>query len=181
MTNKEYFYWTLYQVLNDDGINYLTFIPIGDYKFNLDFKADGGTYPIKEILFNEGIDISFLDNVNIKVGSVISGKFNVTNIFNTVFSNNIGLGNAMVFGFSEESGLKNKYIVVGGVGNAKDFGINQKTKFNVKESISFYVRNGNSFEINWTTELSNAYAMDMKVALIIVYLGVRSLEFGVYH
>ena len=82
----------------------------------------------------------------------------------------------MVFGFSEESGLKNKYIVVGGVGNAKDFGINQKTRFNVRESISFYVRNGNSFEINWTTELSNAYAMDMKVASAINTLLTTLIE-----
>lgn len=164
MTNKEYFYYTLYQVLSDDGILYLEFIPVADWKFLTTFNQEMGCYPIEKILFNKKIDLTITNSADIDLANIIKGKFNVNNVFDTLFSADIDVNNAMVFSFDESSGLKNKYIVVGGIANAKDFKFNQKTKFNVNESISFYVKNGNSFEINWSTELSNAYESNMTVA-----------------
>ena len=164
MTNKEYFYYTLYQVLSDDGILYLEFIPVADWKFLTTFNQEMGCYPIEKILFNHNVDLTISDTFDIKVAGLIKGKFNVNNIFNSVLNADIGIGGSIMFAFDESSGLKNKYIVVGGIADAKDFKFNQKTKFNVNESISFYVKNGNSFEINWTTELSNAYESNMAVA-----------------
>lgn len=164
MTNKEYFYYTLYQVLSDDGILYLEFIPVADYKFLTTFNQEMGCYPIEKILFNKKIDFTITNSADIELANIIKGKFNVNNIFNSVLNADIGISGSIMFAFDESSGLKNKYIVVGGIANAKDFKFNNKTKFNVNESISFYVKNGNSFEINWSTELSNAYESNMSVA-----------------
>lgn len=164
MTNKEYFYYTLYQVLSDDGILYLDFIPEADWKFLTTFNQEMGTYPILKMNTHPYWNTNFVESVNAVVGNIISGEFNVNYIINSVLNADIGIGGSIMFAFDESSGLKNKYIVVGGIANAKDFKFNQKTKFNVNESISFYVKNGNSFEINWTTELSNAYESNMTVA-----------------